>query len=120
MEAIEEKIDLDWNDTEGNVESVTSVALVKRGGDVNIFDILNILGCSRDNRWENAPERIKQYRATNLASYRRSKETKSLHINIDVGCWHSYDCCGCLCRLSYEITLTDRYYVIIRQAGYNC
>lgn len=117
----EEKVKLDWCDLGGDYEATSHVALVRRGGDINIFDILKHLRCDFSNRWSNAPENVKRYRGTGLASYWSHKENgaKCLNVGIDVGCYCAHDCCGHLCSLRYEITLSPAYYVIVKHCGYN-
>lgn len=112
------KVDLDFKEVDGDMDSVTRVALVPRGHEVDIFDILKTLGCDFENRYKNAPKRRTQYRGSGTTSYRRG-DTGSLFVHVDVGCWHEHDCCGCLCNLSFEIQLTDFNYVIIKSEGYN-
>lgn len=111
---------LDWHGIEGDVDWRKCSAFVKRSV-FNIFDVLKHLECTFDNRWGNVPERVKKYRGTNLASYHSQKENgaKVLVVTIDVGCHCSHDCCGHLCCLRYEISLTPDYFVIIRQMGFN-
>lgn len=116
----ETKLKMDFKDIGGDMDGGTSVALVKRHHDHTIFDILKAIGCTFDNRASNVPDVDKRYRGSGLASYYRSSESKSLCVTIDVGCWCSHDCCGHMCYLGFEISLTDSYYVIIKTVGYNC
>lgn len=49
-----------------------------------------------------------------------SKEgPRALHINVDVGCSHEHDCCGCLCSLSYTIEVCSKVIVVTTYRGYN-
>lgn len=103
------------------IDGVTAVGveLFDRSQHSVLKIVREYLDCTHDNSYTN-PDNSREagYRNSGLWSKHRN-EAKSLCINIDVGCSHERDCCGCLCHLSYEISLTANYIVVITSHGYN-
>ena len=79
--------------------------------------LLDHLGLNRDNRYSEG-FRESKYTASGLWSSYRS-DAKTHMYSVDVGCHHEWDCCGCLCRLSFEIAIMSGYFVVKTDRTYN-
>jgi len=91
---------------------------------VTIFDcsprrvIREVLELRFDQMWrKDHPDQ--GMRDSGLWSRDTWRKTRGLAISVTVGCSCSRDCCGHLCRLSYEITYTSGLTIVVTSMGFN-
>lgn len=92
---------------------------------ISVFDrgewsgtrLLSHLGLDRQNRYVKG-FRESEYIASGLWTSYRSDAGTHMY-SVDVGCCHDWDCCGCLCQLSFEIALMQGYFIVKTNKVYN-
>lgn len=104
-----------------DMDSATAVEVYDRHRlEISLRKLLEVnynVHASRSRNHPSAPHEMR-FKGSGYWSRHRD-ESGALVISFDVGCWCSHDCCGHLCSLSITVQMTDYYFIVITNKGFN-